>query len=129
MSNFEKVRDFYLSFNGIPEPQKITTPEFDKIALRFKLVIEEFNEVKQEIESYPINHQRLAKEIADLLYVVYGLGSAFGYPMDEIFKDVHNSNMSKLGPDGKPIYREDGKIIKSSNYKPADLSYLIEKGE
>lgn len=67
----------------------------------------------------------LLKELCDLQYVLSGFAVTFGLPLDEAFKRVHESNMSKLGPDGKPIYREDGKVLKGPNYKKPDLSDLV----
>ena len=127
MTNFEKVQEFYNTFNQISEPTRVVTPSPEKISLRLKLIREELEEINQELNKDKIDHQKLAKEIADLLYVAYGFGSAFGYPMDEVFAEVHASNMSKLGPDGKPIYREDGKIIKGPNYRVADLSSIVKE--
>jgi len=65
---------------------------------------------------------KIKKESADLLYVLTGLFVDFGWDMQVIFNRIHQSNMSKLDEDGKPVYREDGKIMKSSRYKEADLS-------
>lgn len=67
----------------------------------------------------------LLKELCDLQYVLSGFAVTFGLPLDEAFKRVHESNMSKLGPDGKPVYREDGKVLKGPNYKKPDLSDLV----
>ena len=65
------------------------------------------------------------KEIADLIYVCYQYTENQGWNLDEALNRVHLSNMSKLEEDGKPIRREDGKILKGPNYKPPDLSDLI----
>ena len=62
---------------------------------------------------------------ADLLYVVYGAAHAFGIPIDECFEEVHNSNMSKLGADEKPIYREDGKVLKGPNFYEPNLKGVL----
>lgn len=67
----------------------------------------------------------LLKELCDLQYVLSGFVVTFCLPFDEAFKRVHESNMSKLGPDGKPVYREDGKVLKGPNYKKPDLSDLV----
>ena len=67
----------------------------------------------------------LLKELCDLQYVLSGFAVTFGLPFDEAFKRVHESNMSKLGPDGKPIYREDGTVLKGPNYKKPDASDLV----
>ena len=65
------------------------------------------------------------KELADLVYVGYQYAENMGWFLDEALDRVHKSNMSKLGEDGKPIYREDGKVLKGPNYQPPDLSDII----
>ena len=89
-------------------------------SMRFKLIIEELNEFTDATDK-----ENLLKELADLLYVIYGYAATYGLPIDEAFKRVHESNMSKLGDDGKPLYREDGKVLKGPNYKQADLGDLV----
>lgn len=135
LSNFTKVKRFHEAFNC---PQDQSKPSLELIQLRRKLIEEEFNEVKEalnnltwvselEPKKLPMAMVALFKELEDLLAVTYGTGDAFGLPMDEGFNRVHGSNMSKLGEDGKPIYREDGKVLKGPNYKEAELFDLIEK--
>jgi len=65
------------------------------------------------------------KELADLVYVCYQYAENMGWFLDEALDRVHKSNMSKLGEDGKPIYREDGKVLKGPNYKLPSLTDLI----
>ena len=74
-----------------------------------------------EVES--IEH--IAKELVDLLYVVYGTGSEFGIDLDKCFAEVHRSNMTKLGDDGKPVVREDGKFLKSDRYEKPNLKRIL----
>ena len=92
----------------------------DMLQLRETLIEEEFIELCMALRSG--KEQQAKKEAADLLYVVVGLFVDFGWNMEVIFNRVHNSNMSKLGEDGKPVYREDGKIMKSDQYEEPDLS-------
>lgn len=92
----------------------------DKDMLRFNLLKEEYEEVLDA--NTP---EKLLKELADTAYVVYGFAATFGWDLDEAFRRVHASNMSKLGPDGKPIYREDGKVLKGENYQEPDLTDLV----
>lgn len=92
----------------------------DKDMLRFNLVKEEFEEVADAIT--PDN---LLKELADLVYVTYGFAATFGWNLDEAVRRVHASNMSKLGEDGKPIYRSDGKVLKGPHYQAPDLTDLV----
>lgn len=102
--------------------------------MRMRLIREEYAEVKHELER--LLHVRtieqrdevfrsLLKELADLRYVVEGAAVTFGLPLDEAYAEVHRSNMSKLGNDGKPIYREDGKVLKGPNYVEADMTKFI----
>lgn len=88
--------------------------------LRFRLVTEEFEEVAKAESA-----EELLKELADLVYVTYGYAATYGWDLDEAVRRVHASNLSKLGSDGKPIYREDGKILKGPRYAPPDLSDLV----
>lgn len=95
--------------------------DLDKMRLR--LVSEEFDEVcSAESE------ENLVKELADLVYVTYGYAAAFGWDLDEAVRRVHASNISKLGPDGKPMKRDDGKVLKGPNYQEPNLSDLL-RGE
>jgi predicted HAD superfamily Cof-like phosphohydrolase len=99
------------------------------VCLRYDLMAEELAEVDQamadvlHVEDLP----DLAKELADLLYVVYGTAVTFGIDIDKVFAEVHSSNMSKLGVDGKPIYREDGKVLKGPNYAPPNLEWVAKE--
>jgi len=72
-----------------------------------------------------IQKEKLTKELCDLIYVCYDMAIALELPVNEAFSRVHESNMSKIGEDGKPIYREDGKVLKGPNYKKPDLSDLF----
>lgn len=94
--------------------------------LRWKLIQEELKEVEDELFAHRESHSkaRLAKELADLLYVVYGCADALDIPIDLVFHDVHRSNMSKLDASGRPVRREDGKVMKGPNYAPPDLSWV-----
>ena len=97
--------------------------ESEALKLRKKLIQEEYDEVMTAISDEP--DPNVLKELADLIYVVYGYAATFGWDLDEAVRRVHASNMSKLGDDGKPIYREDGKVMKSGNYKKPDLKDLV----
>ena len=102
------------------------------LELRYDLIDEEVNEIVEEafqdytgIPREKIDKASLTKELADLLYVTIGFAVTFGLPICEVFERVHQSNMSKLGEDGKPIYREDGKVMKGPNYQPPKLEDLF----
>ncbi len=98
-------------------------------AVQHGLIVEEFKEFLQAegmLFMHGRNHQEdCLKELADLVYVCYQYAENMGWFLDEAMNRVHVSNMSKLDEDGKPILREDGKVLKGPNYKPPDLSDLI----
>jgi predicted HAD superfamily Cof-like phosphohydrolase len=87
--------------------------------IRCSLIEEEAAEFREAIEADDI--VEVADALADLLYVVYGAAVTFGIPIDDVFAEVHRSNMTKLGADGFPIYREDGKVLKGPSYEPPDV--------
>lgn len=123
LTNADLVEDFHKYFNSsINQPFK----DYKLRKMRMNLINEEFAEVSDELLMKNSKKKDLAKELADLLYVVYGTAVAFGIPIDYVFRLVHESNMSKLGEDGKPIYRKDGKVLKGPNYKPVNLDFLDE---
>ena len=93
------------------------------------LIVEEFKEFldseNQLIRDYKINATDCLKELADLVYVCFQYAENMNWDLDEALDRVHKSNMTKLGEDGKPIRREDGKILKSPNYKKPTLIDLV----
>ena len=93
------------------------------------LIVEEFKEFleaeNQLLTGFVVNATDTLKELADLVYVCYQYAENLGWDLDEALNRVHRSNMSKLGEDGKPIYREDGKVLKGPNYQPPNLSDLV----
>ena len=91
--------------------------------MRYNLILEELNEFKQAIDNRDI--KEVADALTDILYVTYGAGHAFGIDLDKCFEEVQKSNMSKLGLDGKPIYNEDGKVMKGPKYFKPDLSKFL----
>ena len=91
--------------------------------LRYNLVKEELEELKQAIVNKDL--LEVADALTDILYVTYGAGHAFGIDLDSCFEEVQNSNMSKLGDNGKPIYNDAGKVMKGPNYYKPDLSKFI----
>lgn len=117
---FEMIAEFHKAFN-IP----VGTSEFeDRISLRESLIDEEYEELKKSIEEgAPKAH--ILKELIDNIYVLVGMAVEFDWDVDEALRRVHESNMSKAGPDGKPIFREDGKVLKGPNYREADLEDLV----
>ena len=119
MSNFEDVRLFMKTFGQMVK----TKPQFpdDKtMQLRFELIQEELNELKEAMDEK--NLKEIADALTDILYVTYGAGFAYGIDLDKAMTLVFESNLSKLDEQGKPIYREDGKVLKGPNYAPPDLA-------
>ena len=126
MSNAEKVKEFMVAFEQ--EIKEVEDwPDEDTLNLRIDLIEEEYNELKQAVYSYDGSMVDVADALCDILYVTYGMAHACGIDIDECFREVHRSNMSKLGTDGKPIYREDGKVVKGPSYEPPNLKYFVEE--
>ena len=119
----EQAKEFRSKYQ-IPNSRSRANRSYQK-----NLIVEEFKEFL-EAEGMMFRHgnnvqQEALKELADLVYVCYQYAENQGWFLDEALDRVHKSNMSKLGEDGKPIYREDGKVLKGPNYKPPDLSDLF----
>ena len=122
MSNFQSVKKFMQTFNQ--EIKDKTEFPSDKIVkLRYELIKEELEELNQAIKDKDL--KEIADALTDILYVTYGAGHAFGVNLDKCFNEVQKSNMSKLGIDGKPIYNEDGKVMKGPNYFKPDLNKFL----
>jgi len=122
MSNFERVKKFMKTF-GQEVKEKAEFPNDKITSLRYELINEELDELKTAIEKRDI--KEVADALTDILYVTYGAGHAFGINLDKCFDEVQNSNMSKLGLDGKPIYNEKGKVMKGPNYFKPDLNKFV----
>ena len=122
MTNFQKVKTFMQTFG-----QEVKSkPSFssEKINdLRYNLIKEELDELKQAMDDKDL--LEVADALTDILYVTYGAGIAFGIDLDKCFEEVQNSNMSKLGVDGKPIYNDKGKVMKGPNYFKPNLSKFV----
>ena len=124
MTNFEKVGLFMSTFGQ--EVKKKSELSSEKInSLRLSLIQEELDELTKAIKENDI--LEVADALTDILYVTYGAGHAFGINLDKCFDEVQESNMSKLGQDGKPIYNEHGKLMKGPDYFKPDLSKFLVK--
>ena len=122
MTNFEKVRLFMQTYGQeVKNKAEFSNEKTNK--LRVDLIKEELEELQQAMKDK--NLLEVADALTDILYVTYGAGHAFGIDLDKCFEEVQNSNMSKLGSDGKPIYNESGKVMKGPNYFKPDLSKFI----
>tara|TARA_B110000438_G_scaffold264412_1_gene277065 strand:- start:39 stop:380 length:342 start_codon:yes stop_codon:yes gene_type:complete len=102
---------------------KAEFPNEKIVKLRYELIKEELEELNQAILDKDI--KEVADALTDILYVTYGAGHAFGIDLDKCFNEVQKSNMSKLDSDGKPIYNEDGKVMKGPNYFKPDLNKFL----
>ena len=124
MTNFNKVGVFMKTFGQeVKNKPSFSTEKINQ--LRISLIQEELDELKEAMAKNDL--LEVADALTDLLYVTYGAGHAFGIDLDKCFNEVQNSNMSKLGEDGKPIYNEFGKVMKGPNYFKPDLSKFVNK--
>ena len=121
-TNFDLVEEFMTAF-GQDVEKGASMPDRKTAMLRLKLILEEYEELETAVEEQHL--VGIADALTDILYVTYGAGHAFGIDLDECFEEVHESNMSKLGPDGKPIYRDDGKVMKGPDYREPDLRKVL----
>ena len=122
MTNFEKVGLFMKTFGQeIKVKAGMSTEKIN--TLRINLIKEELDELKKAVDDKDI--LEIADALTDILYVTYGAGHSFGIDLDKCFEEVQNSNMSKSGEDGKPIYNEQGKVMKGPNYFKPDLSKFV----
>ena len=122
MSNFSKVGTFMKTFGqDVKTKPSFSTDKINK--LRLDLIKEELDELTEAMNNKDL--LEVADALTDILYVTYGAGHAFGIDLDKCFEEVQNSNMSKLGEDGKPIYNEAGKVMKGPNYFKPDLSKFV----
>ena len=122
MTNFEKVGYFMKTFGQeVKIKPDLSTEKINK--LRVSLINEELEEFKEAIKNNDL--KEVADALTDILYVTYGAGHAFGINLDKCFDEVQQSNMSKLGNDGKPIYNDKGKVMKGPNYFKPDLTKFV----
>tara|TARA_B100000900_G_scaffold394534_1_gene392051 strand:+ start:383 stop:757 length:375 start_codon:yes stop_codon:yes gene_type:complete len=124
MTNFDKVGIFMKTFGQeVKDNASFGTEKINN--LRISLIEEELKELKDAMKNKDL--LEVADALTDILYVTYGAGHAFGINLDKCFEEVQNSNMSKLGKDGKPIYNENGKVLKGPEYFKPNLQKIISK--
>ena len=122
MSNFSKVGTFMKTFGqDVKTKPSFSTDKINK--LRIDLIKEELDELNEAMNNKDL--LEVADALTDILYVTYGAGHAFGIDLDKCFEEVQNSNMSKLGDDGKPIFNDKGKVMKGPNYFKPDLNKFV----
>ena len=122
MTNFNKVGTFMKTFGQeVKMKPSFSSNKINK--LRIDLIKEELDELQEAMKNNDL--LEVADALTDILYVTYGAGHAFGIDLDKCFDEVQNSNMSKLGENGEPIYNESGKVMKGPNYFKPDLSKFV----
>ena len=125
MTNFKKVKNFMETFGqDVKNKPSFSTNKINK--LRYDLIKEELDELKVALDNK--DFLEVADALTDILYVTYGAGHAFGIDLDKCFQEVQSSNMSKLDENGKPIYNEDGKVMKGPGYFKPDLKKILNLG-
>jgi predicted HAD superfamily Cof-like phosphohydrolase len=124
MKALDKVHEFHTAF-GVNVEEEPNIPNIKRCELRQNIIQEEVDELKAAWKSG--NIVEVADALADIHYVVMGTVLEFGLQdkYSEIFSEVHRSNMSKLDENGKPLYREDGKVIKSNLYTKPDIKKIL----
>lgn len=139
-SPYEMVRDFHEAFGHPVETKPSADVDDNTRDLRVRLIQEEFEEfctavygkeVWVTVDVQPSSTVakpdivEAADALADMVYVIAGAALVYGVDLDAVFDVVHKSNMAKLGPDGKPIYREDGKVMKPEGWTPPDVAAVL----
>jgi predicted HAD superfamily Cof-like phosphohydrolase len=122
-TNLDRVREFHETF-GVPVMARPCIPA-DRVTLRLDILDEERRELTTALEAGDV--VEVADALTDMAYLIYGTALEFGIDLNACFAEVHRSNMSKLGADGKPIYRDDGKVLKGPNYSPPDLRQALSR--
>lgn len=119
---YDAVDQFHEAFN-LPRGETPHLPSHEVRDLRTKLLREEFMEYMDAEHTDDL--VEIADALADIIYIACGTAVAYGIPLDRVFAEVHRSNMAKLGPDGKPIYREDGKVMKPADWQPPRIAQTL----
>ncbi|MFG2998460.1 MazG nucleotide pyrophosphohydrolase domain-containing protein [Streptomyces sp. NPDC048340] len=121
-STAERVRAFHRAF-GLGCPAVPTQPSPELALHRQDLLHEEVAELAEATAAGELAH--IAHELADVVYIAYGTAAAYGIDLDAVIAEVHRANMSKLGPDGRPEFRADGKVLKGDSYVPPDVASVL----
>ncbi|MFB7468970.1 MazG nucleotide pyrophosphohydrolase domain-containing protein [Streptomyces sp. NPDC056224] len=116
------VREFHRAFGlGVGPGPASVAPELARH--RQVLLEEEVAELAEATESGRLAD--IAHELADVVYIAYGTAAVHGIDLDAVLAEIHRANMSKLGPDGRPSYREDGKVLKGASYRPPNVAEVL----
>lgn len=122
MTASEMVREFHHTY-GVRIQEHVGFPSEERRLLRWSLLAEEVREYGDAELANDL--EEVADALADMLYIIHGTALEYGIPLDAVVEEVHRSNMSKLGADGKPVRRDDGKILKGPNYFPPDIAGVL----
>ena len=127
MTPFRQVQQFHRQFglvsrDGPTAGGGLGAPA-EQVALRRRLVEEEVGELAEACAAQDL--VAVADALADIVYVALGTADLLGIPFDAVFDEVHRANMSKLGADGRPVLREDGKVLKGPDYTPPDVAGVL----
>lgn len=131
MTPLQMVRQFHEAF-GVPAYDTPRIPDEARLRLRRELIEEEWWEIYDEIMKCNGDNGSIpavAKELADMVVVIYGTALEFGINLDAVLEEVHRSNLSKLDDNGRPIFREDGKVLKGKNYFEPNIAAVLGMGE
>jgi NTP pyrophosphatase (non-canonical NTP hydrolase) len=118
------VREFHVAFNATIGSKPTVDLAADLIDLRLRLIDEEARELAEALSARDL--LGVADALGDLVYVTFGAALAFGIDLDAVVTEIHRSNMTKLGSDGKPILRADGKVLKGPDYSPPHLQTILD---
>jgi predicted HAD superfamily Cof-like phosphohydrolase len=121
---YNDVKDFHIAFGQRVGQSPLIPEDYNERDLRINLLEEEFKEYINAEEKNDITE--IADALADIIYIACGTAVSYGIPLDKVFAEVHRSNMAKL-VDGKPIYREDGKVMKPAGWTPPDIEGVLKK--
>ena len=126
-NKIKAVQEFHEAFGLGVSHSPIARLSAQKLKLRFDLMDEENNEYLEAAEND--DRVEVADALGDMLYILCGtiLEHGMQYKIEEVFNEIQRSNMSKLGADGKPIYREDGKVMKGPHYFKPNISTILDK--
>ena len=118
----EQVREFHEAFD-VPILPAAQMPHEERRKLRYRILKEEFEEyVAAENDD---DLAEVADALGDMAYIIAGTALEYGIPLDRVLDEIHRSNMAKLGPDGKPIKRADGKVIKPDGWQPPNIAAVL----
>lgn len=124
MKPSKAVEQFHVTY-GLPVTYKPVIPDTEQVLLRENLLEEEYREYVDA--SWRGDLVEIADALADMIYIIHGTALVYGLPLDEIFDEVHRSNMSKLDENGNVVRRDDGKVLKGKNFEPPRIAEILDR--